>query len=124
MYRTGDTDDIVLNKKELEVDEYIGLGLNEIEKSCREPYELVIRTPISEDIHHITDFKIQFDKQKLIDTLKQMKHEGGSITIHKTGSDNTKSIGVQPKNTTIPKYIRYAYIGKIESEFMSIEVKA
>lgn len=124
VYRTGDTDGIVLNKKELEVDEYIGLGLNEIEKSCREPYELVIKTPISEDIHHITDFKIQFDKQKLIDTLKQMKHEGGSISINKSGYHDVKHIAVQPKNTTIPKYVRYGYIGNIESEFMSIEVKA
>lgn len=124
VYRTGDKDGIVLNKKELEVDEYIGLGLDEIKKSSREPYELVIRTPIDESIHHINDFKIIFDKQKLINTLKQIKHEGGSITIHKTGDHNLKSIGVQPKNTTIPKYVSYSYIGKIESEFMMIEVKS
>ena len=53
-----------------------------------------------------------------------MKHEGGSISINKSGYHDVKHIAVQPKNTTIPKYVRYGYIGNIESEFMSIEVKA
>lgn len=125
IYATGVNGEIYLRKKELEIETIIGLGRDEstYPVSAVEPYHLVIRTLISETVDHINNFKIIFDKQKLIQTLKQIKHEGGSIGINKSGYENTKNISVKPKNTTIPKYQKYNYIGGLELQFMKIEIE-
>lgn len=125
VYATGINGEIYLKKKELEIESIIGLGRDESNYpvSAVEPYHLVIRTPISDTVDHINNFKIIFDKRKLINMLKQIKHEGGSINIYKSGYENTKNIGVKPKNTTIPKYKNYDYIDGIELQFMKIEIE-
>lgn len=123
VYSSNKDGTVDFKSKELTIEDIIGLGLDETTepRGIREPYNLIIKTPISEEISYINDFKIVFNKQKLIDNLKQIKHEGGKLGINKAGGD--RSIDVQPKNTSIAKFNSYDYIGRFESFFMSIEVK-
>lgn len=123
VYTNQKNGNVYFKRKELEINGVIGLGLDETTepRGIREPYKIIIRTPFTDKISHINDFKIIFNKQKLINNLKQIKHEGGKFGINKAGED--RSIDVQPKNTSIAKFNSYDYIGRFESFFMSIEVK-
>lgn len=123
VYTNQKNGNVYFKRKELEINGVIGLGLDETTepRGIREPYKIIIRTPFTDKISHINDFKIIFNKQKLINNLKQIKHEGGKFGINKAGGD--RSIDVQPNNTSIAKFNSYDYIGRFESFFMSIEVK-
>lgn len=123
VYTNQKNGNVYFKRKELEINGVIGLGLDETTepRGIREPYKIIIRTPFTDKISHINDFKVIFNKQKLINNLKQIKHEGGKFGINKAGEG--RSIDVQPKNTSIAKFNSYDYIGRFESFFMSIEVK-
>ncbi|MBO0377103.1 hypothetical protein [Staphylococcus warneri] len=123
VYTNQKNGSVYFKRKELEIDDMIGLELDETTepRGIREGYKLNIRTSSPDEITHINDFKIIFDKQKLINVLKQIKHEGGKVWINK--KDSTRGIDVSPKHTSIEKYKSYDYIGGFESFFMTIEVE-
>lgn len=123
VYTNSKNGNVYLKRKELEIKDMIGLGLDETTepRGVREPYNLIIRTPFKNQISHINNFKIVFDKQKLINNLKQIKHEGGKIWINK--KESTRSIDVSPKQTSIEKFKSFNYIGGFERFFMSIEIE-
>jgi len=123
VYTNSKNGNVYLKRKELEIKDMIGLGLDETTepRGVREPYNLIIRTPFKNQISHINNFKIVFDKQKLINNLKQIKHEGGKIGINK--KESTRSIDVSPKQTSIEKFKSFHYIGGFERFFMSIEIE-
>lgn len=123
VYTNQKNGNVYFKRKELEINDVIGLGLDETTepRGVREPYKIIIRTPFTDKISHINDFNIIFDKQKLINVLKQIKYEGGKIWINK--KESTREICVYPKNTSIEKFKNYAYIGGFESFFMTIEVE-
>ncbi|MBG9206958.1 hypothetical protein H0243_14280 [Staphylococcus sciuri] len=114
---------VYCKKREFEINDLIGLGSEEVGDimPAREPYRLSVRTQFFEHINQLNRFEIIFDKQKLIETLKQIKQDGGKISVEKSGYHNTRSIAVNPKNTSITKYKNYTYIGQFERFFMSIE---
>lgn len=122
---TNDKDgNVYFKRKEYAVNDIIGLGLDETTKefvSAKEPYNIIVSTPINNEISNITKFKIVFDKQKMIDNLKQIKHEGGKFGINKSGKD--RCVYVHPHNSSISKFNPYDYIGRFESFFMSIEIE-
>ncbi|GBY65933.1 hypothetical protein [Staphylococcus aureus] len=123
VYTNQKNGNVYLKRKELEINDMIGLGLDETTepRGVREPYKIIIRTSFTNEVSHINDFKINFDKQKLINVLKQIKHEGGKCEINKEGYD--RSIGVYPKDTSIAKFNPYGYIARFESFFMTIEIE-
>ena len=123
VYTNQKNGNVYFKGKELEIDDMIGLGLDETTepRGISEGYKLNIRTSFTNEITHINDFKIIFDKQKLINVLKQIKHEGGKVWINK--KESTRGIDVSPKHTSIEKYKSYDYIGGFESFFMTIEVE-
>ncbi|WP_368916281.1 hypothetical protein [Staphylococcus epidermidis] len=123
VYTNQKNGSVYFKRKELEINDVIGLGLDETTepRSIREGYKLIIRTSFTNEISHINDFKIIFDKQKLIYVLKQIKHEGGKIWINK--KESTRGIDVSPKHTSIEKFKPYDYIGGFESFFMTIEIE-
>ena len=123
VYTNSKNGNVYLKRKELEIKDMIGLGLDETTepRGVREPYNLIIRTPFKNQISHINNFKIVFDKQKLINNLKQIKHEGGKIWINK--KESTRSIDVSPKQTSIEKFKSFNYIGGFERFFVSIEIE-
>ncbi|MGO4038251.1 hypothetical protein [Staphylococcus pseudintermedius] len=123
VYTNQKNGNVYFKRKELEINDVIGLGLDETTepRGIREPYKIIIRTPFTDKISHINEFKIIFDKQKLINTLKQIKHEGGKVWVNK--KESTRGICVHPKNTSIEKFKNYDYIGGFERFFMTIEVE-
>ncbi|HHA6127497.1 TPA: hypothetical protein ACONAQ_002788 [Staphylococcus aureus] len=123
VYTNQKNGNVYFKRKELEINDVIGLGLDETTepKGIREGYKIIIRTPFTDQISHINDFNIIFDKQKLINVLKQIKHEGGKVWINK--KESTRRIDVYPKNTSIEKFKNYDYIGGFERFFMTIEVE-
>lgn len=123
VYTNSKNGNVYLKRKELEINDIIALGLDETTepRGAREPYKLIIRTPFKNQISHINNFKIVFDKQILINNLKQIKHEGGKIWINK--KESTRSIDVSPKQTSIDKFKSFDYIGGFERFFMSIEIE-
>ncbi|HHC6240466.1 TPA: hypothetical protein ACN4XU_002518 [Staphylococcus aureus] len=123
VYTNQRNGNVYFKRKELEINDVIGLGLDETTepRRAREPYNIIITTSFTDEISHINDFKIIFDKQKLINNLKQIKHEGGKFGINKAGED--RSIGVHPKDTSIAKFNPYGYIARFESFFMTIEIE-
>lgn len=124
VYKNNIDGNVYFKRKELVINDTIGLGLDETTTdyvTANEPYNIIISTPIKNEINNITNFNIIFDKQKLIDNLKQIKHEGGKFGIKKVGED--RSIDVRPKNTSIAKFNPYGYIERFESFFMSIEIE-
>lgn len=123
IYTNQKNGNVYFKRKELEINDVIGLGLDETTepRGVREGYKLTIRTSFTNEVSHINDFKINFDKQKLINVLKQIKHEGGKVWINK--KESTRSVDVSPKNTSIEKYKSYDYIGGFESFFMTIEIE-
>ncbi|HCU8763891.1 TPA: hypothetical protein OVG04_002705 [Staphylococcus aureus] len=123
VYTNQKNGSVYFKRKELEIDDVIGLGLDETTepRGISEGYKLKIRTSFANEISHINDFKIVFDKQKLINVLKQIKHEGGKVWINK--KESTRGIDVSPKHTSIEKYKSYDYIGGFESFFMTIEIE-
>ena len=123
IYTNQKNGNVYFKRKELEINDVIGLGLDETTepRRAREPYNIIITTSFTDEISHINDFKIIFDKQKLINNLKQIKHEGGKFGINKAGED--RSIGVHPKDTSIAKFNPYGYIARFESFFMTIEIE-
>ncbi|MEB7347447.1 hypothetical protein NEN33_09465 [Staphylococcus epidermidis] len=123
VYTNQKNGSVYFKRKELEINDIIGLGLDETTepKGIREGYNIIIRTPFTKEINHVNDFKIIFDKQKLINMLKKIKHEGGKVWINK--KESTRGIDVSPKNTSIEKFKNHAYIGGFERFFMSIEIE-
>lgn len=123
IYTNQKNGNVYFKRKELEINGVIGLGLDETTepRGVREGYKLTIRTSFTNEVSHINNFKINFDKQKLINVLKQIKHEGGKVWINK--KESTRSVDVSPKNTSIEKYKSYDYIGGFESFFMTIEIE-
>lgn len=123
VYTNQKNGNVYFKRKELEINDVIGLGLDETTepRGVREGYKLTIRTSFTNEVSHINDFKINFDKQKLINVLKQIKHEGGKVWINK--KESTRSVDVSPKHTSIEKYKSYEYIGGFESFFMTIEIE-
>ena len=123
VYKNNKDGNVYFKRKELGINDIIGLGLDETTepKGIREGYKIIIRTPFKDQISHINDFKIVFDKQILINNLKQIKHEGGKIWINK--KESTRSIDVSPKQTSIDKFKSFDYIGGFERFFMSIEIE-
>lgn len=123
IYTNQKNGNVYFKRKELEINDVIGLGLDETTepRGVREGYKLTIRTSFTNEVSHINDFKINFDKQKLINVLKQIKHEGGKVWINK--KESTRSVDVSPKHTSIEKYKSYEYIGGFESFFMTIEIE-
>ncbi|WP_239751413.1 hypothetical protein [Mammaliicoccus sp. N-M52] len=122
IYANKENGTVHVKKKEIEINQLIGfelVGINGL-KTFREPYQLIVTTQVIESIDKLNSFKIIFDKQGLIETLKQIKHEGGKIDVEKSGYHNSKGIRVCPKNTSITKYKNYDYISKFETNFMSI----
>lgn len=124
VYTNDKDENVYFKRKELAVNDIIGLGPDETTKeyvSAKEPYNIIVSTPIKNQISNITKFNIVFDKQKLIDNLKQIKHEGGKFGINKSGEG--RSVYVNPHNTSISKFNPYSYIGRFESFFMSIKIE-
>ncbi|OOV39534.1 hypothetical protein BS756_00695 [Staphylococcus sp. MB371] len=126
IYSKKDNGMVYLKNKEVEINRLIGLGCKDIEEigltEVREYYRLIIRTQIFEHINELNNYEINFDKQKLIETLKQIKHEGGKISIgvNKSNTPRTRSIAVQPKNTSITEYKEFDCIIGFEKDFMSV----
>lgn len=114
---------LYLKRKVLEIDDMVGFGRIEDkdDKIYKEPYHLTIMTSIDSHIDSINDFKIRFEKDKLIDSLKYIISNGGKIGVKKT--NDSRNIYASPKNKGDFSLSDADAILSIESYFMFIELK-
>lgn len=113
---------LYLKHKFLEIDDTVGFGSFEDKNYIvyKEPYHLTIKTSIDSHVDSINDFKIRFDKDKLIDSLKHIKSNGGKIGVKKT--NDGRNIYASPKNKGDFILSEFDVMLSVESYFMFIEV--
>lgn len=92
-------------------------------RAVKEPYHLIVNQLLEDSIDNFTKITIKFNKQDLIQELKEIKSQGNAISIHKEGDYNMKSIGVNFKKDFAEKYKGNSYVGGFETDFLSIDLE-
>ncbi|MDG0826358.1 hypothetical protein M4K87_12985 [Staphylococcus equorum] len=122
IYKVDNAGQIKLSQKLISISHIIGLGL--IREGgivqAKEPYLLIARTELDSPVQDLKDFKIKFDKQNLINTLKKIKSEGNKVKIETT-SRNTRTISVEFKKDTSTNYCKNSHVTGFEVDYFSIE---
>lgn len=122
VYDRDENGNLYLKHKFFEIDDTVGFGSFEDKNYIvyKEPYRLTIKTSIDSHVDSINDFKIRFDKDKLIDSLKHIKSNGGKIGVKKT--NDSRNIYASPKNKGDFSLSEFDVMLSVESYFMFIEV--
>lgn len=122
VYDRDENGNLYLKHKFLDIDDTVGFGSFEDKNYIvyKEPYHLKIKTSIDSHVDSINDFKIHFDKDKLINSLKHIKSNGGKIGVKKT--NDGRNIYASPKNKGDFSLSEFDAILSVESYFMFIEV--